>query len=173
MIMTCQEVRALMLECLTGTTPPDTRRAILAHLEVCAACRAETETMEETVGLLRTIPEPRMSEQHWASFMGALEQRLLQETAGWRRLFEWTRNLRLAWSTAAATSALLVALGIALLVHPTPPLGRMASSDQAIWLNSFMTESMVQSMPSMAAALDLWKAGLTASEVPYEIPAGD
>lgn len=171
--MTCKAARALMLECLTGTTPPDVRRALQAHLHTCAACRQEAQTLEETVTLLRAVPAPRLLAAYWGTFMAALERRFQHETPGtWRRLVRWLRNPRTAWSTAAATSALVVALGIALLVHPTNQIESPAPPGPTGSLHGLVTDSIVQSMPSMVAAINLWKDGLTAVEVSYEFPAG-
>lgn len=160
-----------MIECLTGTTPPDQRRALQAHLETCATCRAQARELEETAGLLRAAPEPRIPGGYWAAFMAALDQRVAQESQGWRHLVRWIRNPRLAWSTAATASAAVLALGLTLLLRPAGQLSTL-SPDPNTLIRGFMTEAIVQSMPSISAALDLWKAGLTASEVPYESPPG-
>lgn len=166
--MTCQEARDLMLVCVTGTTPPDERRALAAHLQTCADCRIEAAALEETMALLRAAPEPRLPDGHWASFMAALDRRLQQDLHHpWRWLLRRIRNPRTAWSTAAATSALVLALGIALLVHPVNRTGSLPPT-APIGLQGLVTDSIVQAMPSMAASLDIWKAGLSAAEVPYE-----
>lgn len=160
----------MIVESLTGTTPPDQRRALQAHLEACAGCRAQARELEETAGLLRAAPEPRIPEGYWAAFMAALDQRVAQESQGWRQLVRWIRSPRLAWSTAA--SAAVVALGMTLLLlRPAGQLSTLSPDPNAL-IRGFMTEAIVQSMPSMSVALDFWKAGLTAFEVPYESPAG-
>lgn len=169
--MDCKEARDILVECLTGTTPPDRRRALEAHLESCAACRGQAQELEESARLLRAVSEPRIPEGYWATFMAALDRRVAQEAQGWRRFVRWVRSPRLAWSTAAAASAAVVALGIAVLLRPAGQLSTVPPDPNA-HIRGFVTEAIVQSMPSMSAALDLWKAGLTASEVPYEIPAG-
>lgn len=171
--MNCREAQDLLIECVTGMTPPDRRRALLGHLENCPSCRREAEGVEGMVALLRTVPEPRMPEGHWTQFMAALDRRVAQETTGWRRLVRLIRTPRIAWSTAAATSVVMVALGIALLVRPVRQPDRAAEEDPHAYLNALVTDSVVQSLPSMSSLLASWKAGLTASEVPYEpLPTG-
>lgn len=169
-MMNCDQANNLMLECLTGTMPPDGRRALQAHLNTCASCRRRAQEMEETVGLLRTVPEPHLPEAHWPQFMAALDRRLDRETTGWRRFVRWVRTPRIAWSTAAATSAMVVALGIALLVQPASEFERASVEDPSAYLRGLVTDNIVQAMPSMSTALTSWKAGLDASEVPYEFP---
>ena len=172
--MNCKEARDLLIVCLTGTAPPDERRALQAHLETCAVCRDEGRALEETVAFLRTAPEPQLPEAQWTAVIAALDRRLQQDASGsWRQVVRWIRNPRIAWSAAAATSALVVALGVMLLVHPNPQTDRVALEDPAARIHGFITESIVQSLPAMAVAVDTWKAGLSAAEVPYEsLPAG-
>lgn len=169
--MNCSEARHLIIECMTGTTAPDTRRALAAHLETCAACRAVAADTAPMVSLLRAAPEPRVPEGQWAAFMRALDGRLARETSGWRRLVPWMRSPRLAWGTAAAASVLVVALGVARLLHPAG-VEQAGSGDPSLPLQGMMTESVLQTMPAMSAALDLWKAGLVAADVPYELSGG-
>jgi len=169
--MECSEARDLLLEVSSGTTPPDARRALRSHLEGCPACRREAETVENMSALLRTAPEPRLSEGHWADFMTALDRRLdAERNQPWPRVLRWVRNPVHAWSTAAATSAVVVALGIALLTNPTP---RPTALTQDAPVEAFMTERMVTAMPAMDASLTVWKASLGASEDPYDLSGGE
>lgn len=169
--MTCSEARDLLLEALSGTTPPDTRRALRSHLEGCPACRGEAEAFEHTSALLRSVPELRLPEGHWADFMTVLDRRLSAErNQPGPRVLRWIRNPVHAWSTAAATSAVVVALGIALLTSPTP---RPASVTQDAPVQVFMTERMVTAMPAMDASLEVWRASLGASEDPYDLSGGE
>lgn len=168
--MDCEAARDLLIESVTGTTPPDLRRALDAHLRTCEACRAQAADLAHTVAVLRAVPEPHLPEELWTGFMGELDRRLEQETAGWRDVVRWVRKPRLAWSTAAA-SALVVALSAALLVHPTQR-ERVPSEEQSLRLDPFLTESVVQAIPSVTATLDLWKAGFTAADVSYDATPG-
>lgn len=169
--MTCPEAQDILIECRTGTAPPATRRALETHLRSCDVCRARAAELQETVGVLRAVPDPRLPEGHWPAFMEALDRRLQHDTSGWRRVLRWIRHPRRAWSAAAVTSALMVALGVVLLVRPVP-LERAPSEMPGLQLEPFLTESVVQAMPSVTAALDLWKAGFTAADVAYDLPTG-
>lgn len=169
--MDCQEARDLIVESLTGTTPPDVRRSLAAHLTACAACRVVAAEVEQAVHLLRAAPEPRIPEGYWAAFTAALDARVAREKAGWRRWFGWARSPRLAWSTAAAASVLVVALGLARLTQPAG-VDRGRVDDPTAGLSGLMTEAVVQTMPAMSAALESWKAGFSAADVSYEMSGG-
>lgn len=171
--MECSEARDLLLEALTGTTPPDVRRALRTHLEGCPACRREAEAFENTSALLRSVAEPRLSEGHWADFMMVLDRRLdAERNQPWQRVLRWIRNPIHAWSTAAATSAVVVALGLALLINPNARQTGITNTENAP-VQAFMTERMVSAMPAMDASLAVWKASLGASEVSYDLSGGE
>ncbi len=171
--MTCREARDLLLECVTGSTVPDVRRALQAHLQTCGACQEEAQALEKTVTLLRAAPEPHLSEIHWAEFARALQQRLDREADTlWRRFGRWVRIPRVAWSTAAATAALVVVLGVALLGRPTPGSDTASPDSLTIAVRELVTESMARSLPSMATALDVWNAEVAAVELPDEQAPG-
>lgn len=173
--MDCREARDLLLETLTGTTPPDVRRRLAEHLVTCEVCRSEASTLEETAVLLRAVPEPRLLEGHWAEFMAALDRRLeADRQQPWARVRRWVRTPLHAWSTAVATSAVVVALGLALLGHPVDQ-ARISTIDQpaSVQVQGLMTDAMVKTLPAMNASLAVWKAGLGASEVPYELDGGE
>lgn len=167
--MNCREARDLILESLTGTTPPDRRRALLAHLQECSSCRREAAEMEETVGMLRAVPEPRLQGDLWAEFMVALDRRIAEEMTGWRWLVRLLRTPRIAWGAAAATSVVVVALAVILFVWPFSQSERAANDDAQADLSGLVTESVVQSFPSMTTVLTSWKAGLSAPDVSYEL----
>ncbi len=166
--MTCTEARALMLECLTGSTPPDTRRALQAHLQTCPACVAEAQGVEETVALLHAAPDPHLSEGQWAEFSHALQLRIDRESLTvWARFRGWLQVPRVAWGMAAATATLAVVLVVTTVFHSTPPRAQLV--DLPAPLRGLVTESMRRSSSSMATTLDLWNAQL--AEAPTEAEA--
>lgn len=169
--MDCQDARNLIIETLTGTVSPDVRRAVEAHLADCGICRAEATTVEETVALLRVVPQPRVTEEHWADFMARLRRRLGAERSVWDRIRSWLRSPRHAWGTMAATAALVFALGSALLMHPAPQMS-VAPPPTDASLHTYVTDGVRQAMPAMSASLAVWKAGLGASEVLYDLTGG-
>lgn len=164
--MNCKEAKDFMLETLTGSTPPDLRRVLVAHLEDCSTCRTNAAGMEDTVAMLRAVPDPRLAPGHWAEFMGALDRRVALDTTGWRALRRLLRTPRIAWSTAAATSVIVVVLGFVLLTQPFTP---QVSDESRVDLSGVVTESVVQSLPSMSTVLTSWKAGFSAPDVSYEL----
>jgi len=157
--MTCQEARDLMVECLTGSTAPDTRRALQAHLQECEVCAAEAHGFEETVARLRAVPEPRVSETQWQEFSRALQLRLEREAqAPWNRVKGWLRRPRVAWGTAVATAAFVVALAGTVLLRTTLP--PTASTPLPPNFRGFVTASMAGMTSSMATTLAIWDAQL-------------
>lgn len=169
--MNCQDVRELIVETLSGTTPPDLRRAVETHLASCAACRAEASDVEETAQLLRRVLDAHLRDEHWDAFMTRLDARLAADLRRpWNRVRRWFHNPRHAWSTAAATAALVVALG-ALLLGPVNPAAESDDPDAARVIE-LLSPQVVEGMPAMNASLAVWKAGLGAGEVSYELTGG-
>ncbi len=157
--MTCQEARDLMVECFTGSTAPDTRRALQAHLQVCEVCAAEAHGFEETVARLRAVPEPRVSETQWQEFARALQLRLDREAlAPWNRVKGWLRRPRVVWGTAVATAAFVVALAGSVLFRTTLP--PTANKPLPPTFQGLVTASMAQMTTSMATTLAIWDAQL-------------
>jgi anti-sigma factor RsiW len=172
--MNCADVRELLVETLSGTTPPGLRRAADAHLASCAGCRAEAAAIEETARLLRRVPDACLRDEHWATFMARLDARLAHERRRhWNRMRRWLRQPRRAWTAAGATAALAVALGIVLL----GPGGRPLESDRppdavTVQVLTLVSPRVVEDMPAMNASVAVWKAGLGASDVSYELTGG-
>jgi anti-sigma factor RsiW len=171
--MNCPDVRELIVETLSGTTPPDLRRAVEAHLASCAACRAEAEHLEETARALRSIPDARLRDEYWPEFMARLAARLATERdRPWNRIRRWLRNPRHAWSTAGATAALIVALGAAWLLPAGPAAQPDLTLETSATVVRLLSPQVVERMPAMNASLAVWKAGLGTGEVSYDLTGG-
>jgi len=100
-IVDCREARDLLLEAISGTTPPELRRALVRHLEACESCRHEAAALEETAALLRAVPEPPLRDGYWDAFMAGLDRRLQADRGQpLARLTRWIRTPLHAWSTA-------------------------------------------------------------------------
>jgi len=163
--MTCREARALMLECLTGSTPPDARRALQAHLDACPACAVEAQGVAETVSVLHAIPDPQLSQGQWAEFTQALQRRIDQEQLTlWSRVGRWLRVPRVAWGMAATTATLVLVLAGTTVFRSIAPPARPVELPTPI--HGLVTESMRQSSSSMATTLDMWSSQL--AEIPTE-----
>ena len=154
--VTCQDARNALLETLTGRTPPDLRRAVAAHLETCADCRAEAARLEETVGLLRAVPDPEAPEGFWAGFMAQLEERLAREPASlWTRL---RRRISVpALAPAAATAIVVLVFVVSTLLRP----GMAPDSTAPNPVAPYLTDSMRTLMPSLEQTVQIWQSGLT------------
>ena len=172
--MNCLQTRELIVETLSGSAPPDLRRAVGTHLASCAACRAEAAALEETTRLLRDVPEARLRDEQWDGFMAQLDARLAAEhRRPWNRVRRWLRRPRHAWATAGATAALVVGLGSVLLMPAAPPVDPDGAFDAAtIHVVKLLSPQVVEGMPAMNASLAVWKVGLGAGEVSYDL-SGD
>lgn len=155
--MNCRETRDTLLETLTGRTPPDLRRAVAAHLDVCADCRAEAARLEETVALLRTTPDPDPPAGFWPGFMIQLEERIAREPVSlWKNL---RRRLSLpTLAPTAATAIVVVVFVISTLLRPT------TAPDAANPLAPYLTDSMRTLLPSLEQTVQLWQSGLAGTD---------
>jgi anti-sigma factor RsiW len=172
--VTCRDVRYLIVETLSGTTPPDQRRMVEAHLASCAACRADVDWVEQAMGVLRGVPEARLRDDLWDGFMTDLEVRLAAEQRRpWARLRRWFLRPLHAWATAAATAALVVGLGVALVMPGRPPAAAdRVPDDAAVRVMEMVSPEVVEGIPAMDASLSVWKAGLGAGGASYELTGG-
>jgi len=156
--MNCAEARETLLETSTGRTPPDLRRALAAHLEACAVCRAEAARLEETVALLRADPDPDPPEGFWPGFMAQLEERIaLEPVSLWMRL---RRRVSVpALAPTAATAIVVLVFVISTLVRPT-----VAPEETVNPLAPYLTDSMRTLLPSMEQTVQLWQSGLSGTD---------
>jgi len=153
----CHEARGALLETLTGRTPPDTRRAVAAHLTVCPACRQEAAALEETVALLRSAPAPVPPEGFWGDFMVRLGERIERTPVSiGARLRRWVFAPSLL-GPAAATAVALIILIVSSLAQLPEPVSAPSTRAQ---VTPFLTESMKTFLPALAETVELWQSGL-------------
>jgi hypothetical protein len=83
--MTCQSCREHMAELADGRLDEKAAAPIRAHIEGCAACRAELETLSRTLSVLDSVPSAAPSHRLRAAVMGHIEtEKLTQRNrAGW------------------------------------------------------------------------------------------
>lgn len=187
--MTCEEVRHLIVETLSGTAVPDQRRIVEAHLAGCASCRADAAWVEETVAALRVLPETRLRDDLWDGFMRDLDARLASEQRRpWARLRRGFRSPRHAWVGAAAAAALALGLGTALVMPGRFPGAAdvipgdgasqvmettgLATVSPAMVSPAMVSPQVVEGLPAMDASLAVWRAGLGAGGVTYDLTGG-
>jgi len=164
--MHCADARELMLEAMTTAAPPDVRRVLLAHLDDCAVCRTEAVQFEETIALLRAMPDPGPPPGYWTEFMTTLERRVGEDGSVWGRLVQYLRTPRMSWTAAVATAVIAVVIALTFTV--------MSPQDAAVPtpVTGLVTESVRQAAPGVQATLTLWNNGLTGVEVPYDFRPG-
>jgi hypothetical protein len=110
----CREWRESLGAYALGQLPPDQRPGLEAHLEGCAECRAESETLSSVAGLM-ALADPERLEQAPAAPPG-LEGRVLAAIAAERRNAR-RRRVRLGLALSGATAAVAAAV-LALFVLP-------------------------------------------------------
>lgn len=78
--MRCEEVEPRLPELIEEELTPAGRAEILAHLDGCPACAAESSAYQNLFALVRTdrVPEPAPS--FWDEFLPSLKHRIEQET---------------------------------------------------------------------------------------------
>ncbi|MGH2625245.1 MAG: anti-sigma factor family protein [Anaerolineales bacterium] len=155
--MTCKETRDALLEVTTSRTPPDLRRALAAHLELCAECRREAVRLAETVALLRADPDPDPPAGFWPGFMAQLEERIARDPVSlWARL---RRRISVpALGPAAATAIVVVVFVVSTLLRPA--LGPSPDAQTANSLAPYLTDSMRTLLPSLEQTVQIWQSGL-------------
>ncbi len=155
--MTCREARDALLEVTTGRTPPDLRRAVAAHLEVCADCRTEAARLADTVALLRADPDPDPPAGFWPGFMAQLEERIAQEPVSvWARL---RRRISVPGFGPAAATAIVVVIFVASTLL-RPAVGPAPDAQTANPVAPYLTDSMRTLLPSLEQTVQIWQSGL-------------
>jgi hypothetical protein len=123
------KIRRLLFDHIKNETSPAERRTVEKHLEVCAACRRELETMRTalsaTVSPVR--PSDRLPDAYWDTFAHSVERRIergVPKRAG-RSLIPGQIELLLLGNRrwALASGAAAVAIGLLMLWQQpgTPP----------------------------------------------------
>lgn len=123
--MTHEDVRARFSDLVDGVLGPPEASAVAAHLEVCAACRADLEQLRATIGVLRGMEPLQAPEGFAAAVRGRLE-RMDRPTLRWT----WNRfraavpAVRWSWrAAAAATAVALVGIFAVNVLREVVPLG--------------------------------------------------
>src|SRR5689334_3040523 len=101
--MECEHIREAFIERLTGTLDPDESAAMNHHLVTCAACRSETDRMQELWAELGTLRPP-------AATGGAERVRRLIEARGRTTSVSGIRSSRIALTAIGLAASLLLGL---------------------------------------------------------------
>lgn len=135
----CWTYRDRMVELLTRRGGLDQRRELAAHLQLCAVCRAEWESLQQVVAAVREVPEPGVP----AGFWEQLDRRLSREVAAQRRRARWARGSR---------AAALVAWMLLVALQGVPPAGTAPSS--------VVSPAVQAVLPHVENLAQAWAAGL-------------
>lgn len=134
--MNCQTVRERLGSYVDGELRPDVRVSVEAHLDECAACRAEVEAIRGLEARLATPVDEELPAGLWASVARRLDQ------AGWasrgRQPVVPTGRLALAASVALLIGASIFAT---VLVGPGPMPGPAPAIDFAMLLDHLGDDS--------------------------------
>jgi hypothetical protein len=118
--MSCERYREQIPECLAGRLESDAREKLIAHLELCSACRADMAEIGAVWRGLEAMPVPEPDSSARARFLEVLEAYQAGMEQGRARVVATHRPwwnlgwlpLRAAWQTSLAL-VLLVAGGFA------------------------------------------------------------
>ncbi|MCK5943765.1 MAG: zf-HC2 domain-containing protein [Planctomycetes bacterium] len=113
--MDCLRTRELLSPFIDGELALDLARGVLAHMQTCAACRAEAGAMRAASGMVRSVAGPAPA---------GLRTRILSQASEARAPSRLSGTLRLA-----APRAALVLLGAAAVVFVVPLLAVCDGAD--------------------------------------------
>jgi hypothetical protein len=135
--MNCNTCHERMAELADARLDADTAAPLRAHIEGCAECRREFESLSQTLRALDALPSPAPSHRLRAAVMGAIETEKLTQRGG----AEWASSIRRAADSRGSripwAGALSALLGACALVALGFTLGeRMATGRQVADLSA-------------------------------------
>lgn len=77
--MTCNEIKELTVPYLELDLEPSRVRDVTAHLEGCAGCRAEMETVRQLLVRVKGVAVPDPGDRFWNDFPGQVRLELARE----------------------------------------------------------------------------------------------
>jgi hypothetical protein len=115
------EYEDLMTQALFDDISPADRERLADHLETCAECREEFDSLRATLDAMDERERPDLPRSYWARFKRRALRRIEQETtpSTWDRLRAWWRarpalfpHAGPQWAVRAALVVLLVGVGV-------------------------------------------------------------
>jgi anti-sigma factor RsiW len=156
----CQNQDELLTLFAAGALEPEEEARVRAHLDACAACRAEAEANQEVLGLA-ALPPPSVKEQ---AMVAALPRTTV---SAWRRAqVQQAARMRTAGALMAVAAGVLLVLGpvpqrrVATPPAPTTPVEAPVDTPEE---DAFALEQWALADP-LADALDLSEADLEEPE---------
>ena len=105
--MTCNEIKELTVPYLELDLEPSRVRDVTTHLEGCAACRTEMETVRQVLVRVKGVTVPDPGDRFWNEFPGQIRRELARERPPIpSRLRLWKGKA--GWPMALAASLLLL-----------------------------------------------------------------
>ena len=103
--MTCHEIKGLTVPYLELDLEPSRVRDVTAHLDGCAGCRAEMETVRQVLVRVKGVTVPDPGDRFWSGFPDKVRRELARERPPIpSRLWEGIAG----WPMALAASLLLL-----------------------------------------------------------------
>src|SRR5581483_7683750 len=112
----CVKISERLVDLVFDELQPEARLRVLAELKSCPSCRAQYQSMTETLRVFDEVAEVALpAESYWAGYEARLRARLEQERPSLqRRLAEWVGGFALLLRPlpmASALALLLLAFG--------------------------------------------------------------
>lgn len=160
--MTCHEMNDVTVPYLELDLAPSRIRDVTAHLEGCAGCRTEMETVRQVLVRVKSLAVPDPGDRFWNEFPDRVRRELARErpplpsTSGLRPPGLWTG--RAVWPMALAASLLLLlgAWSLTGLFHQEPVAASdpdLPHLDEAAW-SAFWDEDPDLALVDIATGLD-------------------
>ncbi|TAL12284.1 MAG: zf-HC2 domain-containing protein [Nitrospirae bacterium] len=111
MTMTCSEIKELTVPYLELDLEPSRVRDVTAHLEGCAGCRTEMETVRQVLVRVKGVAVPDPGDRFWDEFSDRVRRELAREWEQGRSQAAPLRRPKRAmtmWPMALAASVLLL-----------------------------------------------------------------
>ena len=126
--MHCENVQQQLNRFTAGDLPVADQRAVQAHLDECAACRAKLAEFDVLAGVVASTPTPPIPSGFASRVMAAARQRQeAQPVAAWNLLRWW--RLTSGPMHAAAAAVLIIGLSVGMVMGLTSgPLAAQAET---------------------------------------------
>ncbi len=104
--MTCNEIKELTVPYLELDLEPSLVRDVTAHLDGCAGCRTEMETVRQVLVRVKGVTVPDPGDRFWKEFPEKVRHGLARERPTVRSV--WNAPWMPSWPMALAASLLLL-----------------------------------------------------------------
>lgn len=171
--MTCNEIKGLTVPYLELDLEPSRVRDVTAHLDGCAGCRAEMETVRQVLVRVKGVTVPDPGDRFWSGFPDRVRRELARERPPipsrlWKGIAGWPMALAAsvlllvgAWSLrgvfdqgpAPASQRTVVQAPMARGGQPPPADADLPQLAEADW-QEFWDEDHDMILAEMASRLD-------------------